>query len=479
MNRARFLAGAAVLAAACALPNAAHAVISPCMVLGSPMPPPCIVFDASKVIQHAAELKSKTEELQNIVQQAKEMTDIQGALGKVKGAVKAPFAGVTPIAPIAMITPAQASSQFAASLPAPDGSVAGSGAYGAAVQTAARASAGDGWAIATTTKDRLVQLDLRARTIQAVAICSARKPAAAGDAGLRTDWQINTRAKSLVMQTMATLKEVQAARLHEKSVKAFEKPSVGSGKTLPRVEAPTPSIPKSEEWAPKLGAIAGLSNKLSALMLAGSLYLAYKEAISGHQQTQTEYQSVLKAAQNSEAQLQSLAAAEARRKGVSAASLLSTANQYMSRDRTAWDDPSKSDVAKSLADAAKKQLDRMVPGDVSGQWSTLLQNRAEAYKQEAFFRPISEQASVLEKDAIASLAQYEASIGMKISDKSVLDAEIAKVQQELGAIGNSMQGAPADVIRQRDAIYKSTVDGAAQALASMQGAEAAANQPES
>jgi hypothetical protein len=478
MNRARFLAGAAVLAAACALPNAAHAIISPCMVLGSPMPPPCIVIDASKIVQHAAELKTKTEELQNIVQQAKEMTDIQGALGKVKGAVKAPLAGVTPIAPIAMITPGEASSQLVASLPAPDGSMAGSGTYGAAVQKANRAAAGDGWAIAETTKDRLIQLDLRARTIQAVAICAARKPAQAGDAGLRTDWQVNTRAKSLVMQTIATLKEVQAARLSEKSVKAFEKPTVGSGKTLPRAEAPAPSIPKSEEWAPKLGAIAGLSNKLSALMLAGSLYMAYKEAIAGHQQTQTDYQSILKAAQNSEAQLQNLAASDARRKGVSAASLLSTANQYMSRDRTAWDDPSKADVAKSLADAAKKQLDRMVSGDVSGQWSQLLQNRAEAYKQEAFFRPISEQANALEKDTMASLAQYEASIGMKVSDLNAINAEIAKTQQELGAIGNSMSNAPADVIRQRDAIYKSTVDGAAQAQAVMQGAEAAANMPD-
>lgn len=476
MIRARFLAGAAVLVAACALPSAANAQFSPCMVLGSPLPPPCIVLDAGKIAQQAAELRQKAQHLQQLASQVSEMKNIQGALGAVKGVVKLPYAGVTPIAPIQPITADAAVAEITARLPKVADNSAAKAEFRKTLNSERRSTAGDGWAIAETTKSRLANLDVRARTIQAVAICSARRPAGTTNDSLRTDWQINTRAKSLVMQTMATLKEVSAARLEAKSVNIFTMDEAAAAPDLERAPAPAPIKMPGSDWATRLGQIASLSNKLSALMTAKSIVTSFKDAISGNRQTQAEYGQVLQAAQNSEAQLQRLLANEARKKRINVASLQQVANDYMSQDRTTWDDPSKDSVAKRMADAAEDRMDRMVSGDISNDVSDYLRNRAEAYKQEAFFRPIAEDAKAMADDTVKSMQEYSSSLGLNIQDQRILDAEIAKTQAELGQIGNSMNTAPAEIIRQRDAIYTSTVNGSAQAQAEMQGVDAADQQ---
>lgn len=468
MIRARFLAGAAVLVAACALPTAANAQFSPCMVLGSPLPPPCIVLDAGKIAQQAAELRQKAQHLQQLASQVNEMKNIQGALGAVKGVVKLPYAGVTPIAPIQPITADAAIAEITRRLPTVSNTPEARAQFRTTLNTERRSTAGDGWAIAETTKSRLTNLDLRARTIQAVAICSARRPAGTTNDSMRTDWQINTRAKSLVMQTMATLKEVSAARLEAKSVNVFTIDEAAAAPNLERAPAPAPVRMPGSDWATRLGQVASLSNKLSALMTAKSIVTSFKDAISGNRQTQTEYGQVLQAAQSSESQLQRLLSNEARKKRISVQTLQQVANDYMSQDRTTWDDPSKTDIAKRLADAAEDRMDRLVSGDISNDVSDYLRNRAEAYKQEAFFRPIAEDAKAMAEDTQRSMQEYSQSLGLNIEDQRVLDAEIARTQAELGQVGNSMNTAPAEVLRQRDAIYTSTVNGSAQAQAEMQ-----------
>src|SRR3546814_4851548 len=77
-----------------------------------------------------------------------------------------------------------------------------------------------------------------------------------------------------------------------------------------------------------------------------------------------------------------------------------------SRDRTTWDDPSKRSVTEAAAKYTESQLDGMVSGDVSDNWSNLLIQRAEAFKQEAFFRSVNADAITSEQAARKALADY-------------------------------------------------------------------------
>src|SRR3546814_6104042 len=77
-----------------------------------------------------------------------------------------------------------------------------------------------------------------------------------------------------------------------------------------------------------------------------------------------------------------------------------------SRDRTTWDDPSKLSVTEAAAKYTESQLDGMVSGDVSDNWSNLLIQRAEAFKQEAFFRSVNADAITSEQAARKALAAY-------------------------------------------------------------------------
>src|SRR3546814_8762160 len=74
-----------------------------------------------------------------------------------------------------------------------------------------------------------------------------------------------------------------------------------------------------------------------------------------------------------------------------------------SRDRTTWDDPSKRSVTETAAKYTESQLDGMVSGDVSDNWSNLLIQRAEAFKQEAFFRSVNADRSEEHTSELQSL----------------------------------------------------------------------------
>lgn len=72
-------AGGASLIAVCGLPGTAQALLfSPCLILGSPMPPPCVTLDYKKLAdiatQNAQELE-KVKETINTIKQAKAATD--------------------------------------------------------------------------------------------------------------------------------------------------------------------------------------------------------------------------------------------------------------------------------------------------------------------------------------------------------------------------------------------------------------------
>jgi hypothetical protein len=169
---------------------------------------------------------------------------------------------------------------------------------------------------------------------------------------------------------------------------------------------------------------------------------------------------MLNAANQSQSRLQSLANSEAARKRVSAATLMNRANQLMAaRDQTTWDNQDKVKIAKRAAEYTEDQLDKLVSGDVSNSWSDYLMNRAEAYKQEAFFRPINEDAKALEADTRRYMRDFEQSVGFPIGDVNSIDRQIAEVNAELATLGRSLDTAPQEVRAQRDAIFKSTMAG--------------------
>lgn len=450
MRRARFLTGAAVLWAACAFNTPAQAV--GCAALGMPfLPPPCIVMDAAKIASQAAEISKKAAEVKELAKQAQEFTSIQSIIGKVNSTPLGSFGGMEPIAPIPQISFAKAANDLTAAIPqgtTPDQTKAAL----EFSRLTTRSAAGDGYAIAKATQTRLIDLAADAAKIQQLSGSVSND--------VRADMQVNTQARSLMYRALATLKEVTAARMSLGSMLAL-RPTIGKSTiSFDHNEAPAQTSTVAPEYAQHLGNIANLSNELQALVTARQLSSSYTDSLNGFKQTQTEYQAILNAAKQSQAQVQAIANSDARRKGKSAAQLLALADQIMaSRDRTVWDDPSKIDVAKNAAAYAEKQLDKAVSGDVNNRWSDYLEARAEAYKEEAFFRPINADAIAMQADTIQSMKDYSASIGMDITNVSAIDQKIAQIQQQLAVEGKALDSAPESVRAQRDAIYTSSLSG--------------------
>ncbi len=449
MRRARFLAGAAVLMAACALPSTAMAQLGACPAI---QPPPCIIIDATKIAQQVSEIKTKTQEVQKLVQQAQELTNIQGIMGRLKAPGLGSYGAISPVAPLPETTISAASEAFTATFP--KGAMTQSTITGASAEgkTRLRSAAGDGFAIAQVIKARLAEISKNASDLQSLSGNVSKD--------LRADWQVNTQAKSLLLRAFAALKEVEAARAQLMGVSIFVNPMVANAPNIAHGAAATLPNAIAPGYAEKLGEISNLSNQLAALVTAKQLAASYADAIQGHRETQAEYQQILQAAKQAQTAVEQKAAQEARRKGKSAASLLATADKIMAqRDRTTWDDPNKANSAKSAADYAENQLDKMVSGDVGDSWSDYLRTRAEAYKQEAFFRSINADAKAFEADAIAAMNQHSELVGVQISNAAELDRAIASVQAKLADVGKSLENAPAEVKSQRDAIYSSTMAG--------------------
>lgn len=448
MNRARILAGAAVLAAACALPSAAQAQIGPCPTL---QPPPCIVIDPSKIAQSTAEIANKTKQITELAQKAKEMASIQGMLGKLKAPGMGGYNALAPLAPTNPTTITAASGEIDRAMPVMSGSPEQQKAISARNRVLVRAAAGDGYALSQAMKQRLLQLQTDVVQLQ--------REAGAG-VDLRTDWQINGRARNLMMRALMSLRELKSAQVNLEAVQQLSK--MEGANNLPsfqRAEAAATAPKAVPTWGATLGDIASLTNKLQALETARQLSVSHKESLAGFAATQAEYQQMLQAARNSQAQVQQIANRDSSRK-VSAASLIARADQIMAqRDRTTWDNPDKAKIAKSAADYAEDQLDKMVSGDVSNSWSDYLRNRAEAYKQEAFFRSINDDAIAAQKSSIAYMAEFEASVGFPVNDVSALERQIAETNAQLKNLGGSLDGAPDPVKAQRDAIYASTMAG--------------------
>lgn len=449
MNRARILAGAAVLAAACALPSAAQAQIGPCPTL---QPPPCIVIDPSKIAQSTAEIANKTKQITELANKAKEMASIQGLLGKLKAPGMGGYGGLAPIAPTNPTTISAAAADISKNMPVMSGSPDQQRAISAKNRILVRSAAGDGYALSQAMKQRLLQFQTDAVQLQGEAV---------GGADVRYDWQINNRARNLMMRALVSLREVQSARINLEAVQQLGKmEGTNALPSFQHAEAAAIAPQAVPTWGKTLGDISSMTNKLQALQTARQLSISHKDSLDGFAATQAEYQQMLGAAQSSQRDVQNIANRDAQR-NVPASKLIQRADQIMAqRDQTTWDNPDKAKIAKNAADYAEDQLDKLVSGDVSNSWSDYLRNRAEAYKQEAFFRPINADAIAARDSSIAYMKEFEDSVGFPVADIGALDRQIAETTAQLKALGGSLDTAPDPVKAQREAIFASTMAGA-------------------
>src|SRR3546814_232550 len=128
-----------------------------------------------------------------------------------------------------------------------------------------------------------------------------------------------------------------------------------------------------------------------------------------------------------------------------------------SRDRTTWDDPSKRSVTETAAKYTESQLDGMVSGDVSDNWSNLLIQRAEAFKQEAFFRSVNADAITSEQAARKALADYNGTIGVNAGDSAALQAAIRQAEAKVNELSGKLSTAPADIVSIRDRVLADVI----------------------
>lgn len=455
--RVRIMGGAAAFAAGClVIPSQAAAQLGPCPF---PAPPPCIIADPGKIAGTVAEIAVKKKELEQAIQQVKEYTDLNSALGKIGSLAPEVTSAITPtktggFAPLSSgprVTVSEASNAFDASLRGFDSTGEGGAAAERGRRLRLRATAGEGFAMALATKQKLTRMNAEAERLTQL-----MQGVGSTSADMRTAWSINQGAKRLVFDAMLANREVQASRMQLTSVMALPT-HVKGGRTQPRREAPPVAPVEMGKYAEDIGSLANAAAKLAALLNAKNIVTGFTAGIEGAQQTQAEYRQMQAAARQAQNSVQSIANSDARQKGVPASRLMTTADSYMARyDRTTWDNPNKGKSAENAAKGAERALDDIVRGDVDNSWSNRLERRAEAYKQEAFFRPIADDAAKMEKQTRDALAEYEQSIGVDASNASALAAAIAQAQAEVDALYKKLGAGPPEVIRKRDQILASS-----------------------
>lgn len=430
-------------------------------------PPPCIITDAGRIAGTVAELQHRRREIETALQTVREYTSVGSLLGKVgalpsgmtTGLMPNASAGFRPLGTGPRVTISEASNALSASLDQYPASVDGAAQARRDHQLRVRAAAGESYALALATNDKLARMSQEANRITEQ-MKSLDQQQTSND--IRATWAVNQAARRLMFDAFLALREVQASRLQLHAIRAAI-PKAGYRGNVQVSDAPPAQPATAPSYGVDLANLANASNKLAALLSARQVTSSFTDGINGARETQAEYQQMVNAAQAAQRNVEAIAARDARKKGVSASTLLQIANATMQQlDRTTWDSPNKTEAAKAAAKAAEKALDKRVSGDVNDSWSDYLEQRAEAYKQEAFFRPINQDAIAMERDTIAALAAYEQSLGVRASDPNALNAAISQATAEVQALSQKLNGSPPDVLAKRDEILRSSGIAAAQ-----------------
>ncbi|QAY80215.1 hypothetical protein [Sphingosinicella sp. BN140058] len=418
------------------------------------------MIDTSAVATTAKEIAAKKKALENAVAQVQSATDIKSALGKVgpitgQGSISI---GKLPGLDAPKVSFSEAANQLSGSLQQHPDTQDGYEAKEADDRLRQRAAAGDAFGVAQAMKAQV-----EAGTILAAKhlACMSRPPIAKGeDAGVRESLYHRAQISSLVTKAMIDLQTLQSYRSNLHAMDALAATDASGPAPLQRTEA-SEVQPAADAAGLKanidFGKLVNAATKLVALKQALGVMQSLRSGQKSVRDTQAMYQQMVQAKATSQAAVASLATQEARRKGVSAASLMQAANMVMqANDRTTWDDPSKKKITEAAAKAAERRLDAMVNGDVSDGWSKLLQQRAEAFKQEAFFAGFNNDAVGIEASTVQAISDFDEALGVKASDPAALQAAITAATTEVNQLKASLDGASPLLRAQRDRFLAST-----------------------
>lgn len=418
---------------------ATPAMATPCLAVGSLSPPPCMIIDPSKILEHANKIKQYRDRITELSQVAENLADISSIMGEKAESKGKPVKAWVPLAPGEEISFAQAANEMAAIMPESDTLTADqTDAQRAAMIIAERASSGDGWSLAQSTKERLVGMkndgDILAK---ATGQCSTN---------LRRDVQLNTHAKLLYMRSLMALRELRQGKALYGAISTINYEPTEHIPTHDRESAPEYLPERGTDFASILTDIALNTARLLALKNGNEAAAVFATALSDLLQTKREYDTLAQIADQTNQTLVNLAAATASEKNVDAQALVLAANETMAKyDQSTWDTPDKDAITARATALTKQVLDSMVDGNVSDQWITVLTARAEAYKQAAFFKDYAASADDYIKSTQTAQSAYSDGLGVDLQDKTALNTQIADLQKQIDDLKASLATAPPDV----------------------------------
>lgn len=443
----RTIALSAALLAGTAVTSPALAV-TPCLAIGSPMAPPCIVIDTSRIAESINKIKQMRDKIAELSQIAENFADINKIMGAKAEAIGKPIKAWIPIAPGKEISFAQAANEMAAIMPESDSMTADQNdAQRAAMIIAERASSGDGWSVSGAMKERLVGMrndgDIVAK---AAGQCSTT---------LRRDWQINTHAKLLYLRSLMALRELRQAKALHNAVGTINYEPTEKVDSHDREDAPEYQPQRTHDFVDTLTEIALLTAQLLSVQNGNEAAKAFDATISEINQTKNEYAALEQIAAQANTRVNDLANATAAEKGVTAQELLNAVNAIMTKlDQSTWDTPDKDVITLKAATTAREMLNGMVDGDVSETWIQALIARAEANKQAAFFKEYAGSADQYLKSTIAAQAAYSSGIGTDIQDAQAMQARIAELEKQVADLKASLAGASPEIKQKADALIQ-------------------------
>lgn len=184
--------------------EASAQIVSPCMIIGSPMPPPCIVMDYKKISDAATKYAQEAQKVKAKFEEVKGWTDTQKIMGKINEALNTPtlvgkqvYQGMPQ-----SVDGVGATTTFAQ---AKSGTVKFFGEGDASSDTVTGIVNTRNKAMRETSVDGLALAYQKGAVLQAATDDAKRiKMAACKSVDLRTDWAVNSEAKRALTQARTT-----------------------------------------------------------------------------------------------------------------------------------------------------------------------------------------------------------------------------------------------------------------------------------
>ena len=438
---AMLLGGGLTLAAS----NANAQIFSPCLVFGSPLPPPCLILDPSAIAQDATKLASMVSKLQNLTQIGENLA----TMGKIYGQTAASGNGVAswnPINPSQEVSYAAAATTLQQVFPTSSGlTQAQTDAYIANLVIAKRAAAGDGWATAMAMKFIVEGMVTDGQTVaNTIGNC---------DLSLRDDWQMNTLAKQLYLRANTGLREIRAAALLAKSINAAAMAPATNLPASQYTDAPLAAAPASTQWNGILSQIQQATTQLQALQNAQSAGTAFTQASSLLAQEQASLAGLQQAVSTTTSAVQNIAAQIARQNGVTPDQVMTIIQQDMATDTSTWSDPNKAAFEQAAAQNAIDDIEGLTGNHPGGDLLQAIVNMDEAEKQISFMSPLLTANANNTQNLATAQNEFSTAVGVDVTDQAAVNSQISALQSQIQGLMSQLSGAPPSVQLQAQNIY--------------------------